>query len=524
VAAATRKAVEESESRSVPVTRRWFGEQFAVPDLTRGVREAIQAALWGEGVIVTPSFIESVQGEHFELTLMASPRPHGRLRRAAAPAKNVSRRSLASVLAISSLLGGYAAVLQLWPSSPSPPTPMGGDFNVAVARFITAPEAPPDDQAYARTVSRSVFEAVGGGLKRTKVAESYAYEVRSPEEVGPVASESEADRLAGAVSADIVVYGSVKGYGSRIEIAPRFYVHPKDRRPASELGGSHDAGGDLSADQALSPPAVRREIRQKVEKRAAALTEVVVGLSEYTFGDYAAAQNHFQSAERDKDLDLSRLGRVAVLFQGNAAGKRGKFRAAEAAFRRALARDPDYVRAQLGLADVRLQRAGRCRAGTADREALELASASFARIEITPADPGWELSRARRRYGLARAGACQLLAGYARKREDLTRTTEDYRSVIRAYARGLDEVRDAAAGSHAGLALLALAFGEPRSRLITAYGEYRAALAAYLRPDRTRVGYLRSFARAAAELRRVSDAEAAEREADKIKRSLRVER
>ena len=94
----------------------------------------------------------------------------------------------------------------------------------------------------------------------------------------------------------------------------------------------------------------------------------VRGLGEYALDNHAAAETDFEAAVREFSSVAVIPGyatdrtEVLYLMLGNAIGRAGRDRSAEAAahFRRALAENPSFARAELGLAES-FRAATRCR-------------------------------------------------------------------------------------------------------------------------------------------------------------------
>jgi tetratricopeptide (TPR) repeat protein len=180
-----------------------------------------------------------------------------------------------------------------------------------------------------------------------------------PSIVGKV--DDDPEKVAEKYGAKIVVYGDiVKNARGQLEITPRFYVDPNAFADAAEITGASKLG---SAIQVNTPPNALT-VQQVLSSRTTALAYVIVGLSKYVAQDYAGAQDAFNSALNQPDLDIDQGGQAVRVLLGSTykklaslAVQRGDRDTARAQLEQAIIeyttvqeQTPEYARAYVGLA------------------------------------------------------------------------------------------------------------------------------------------------------------------------------
>jgi hypothetical protein len=254
------------------------------------------------------------------------------------------------------------------------PTAMPADgFNIAVAEFRAEDQAgqPIKDSAAVERAS-SIAGFLGTQTDVLRQVLGKKVNVWGPEHhLGPV-KPGEEERRAEALKADVLVYGILRQTGeARWRLAPAFWLADEAFHPAEELRGEHALGTPI--DYRAGSTASEGDINRVMDVRLQALTTLLMGLSYYTGGsreDYQTAVATFQDAAADPEWGASanETGQeVLYLFLGNALLKESQFleddppeRAkmladSRIAYERAIALNPEYVRAHNGLGSVLLQ-------------------------------------------------------------------------------------------------------------------------------------------------------------------------
>lgn len=301
------------------------------------------------------------------------------------------------------------------------PQRMTGNFNIAVAPFVTlrggqdAGAEPGRTRAvevasFLKTELPAIAAVIPPGLLPVLI---WGPEDRVPK----VTDEADAPRRAAALGAHVLLYGSLTALdGGRWQLAPRFRVEwPEVLANAPELGGPHYLGRAIEFDERSVSTAAARA---RLEVRLRGLVPLIEGLSYYAGGteaDYQQAAARFQAAAATEWGQGTGEGQEIVhLFLGNALLKssyflesaelrrgacpmderRCKLDESEAAARKALALAPDYARAHNLLAAVLYQQA---RPLVCDPDAcnwdwplvdkaIEQQQLALAAAEATPAD------------------------------------------------------------------------------------------------------------------------------------------
>ena len=102
-------------------------------------------------------------------------------------------------------------------------------------------------------------------------------------------------------------------------------------------------------------PASSEELRRQALARTSIMANLVIGLGYYLTGRYDRAAHYFEVADGLPGWDPGEGKELLYVMLGNTAGKRGDLDAATQYYAEALAANPEYARAQLGAAEVRLR-------------------------------------------------------------------------------------------------------------------------------------------------------------------------
>ncbi|GIF75468.1 hypothetical protein [Asanoa siamensis] len=371
------------------------------------------------------------------------------------------------VLLALSLLGGGAV----------PPLPrMTGLYNVVVTPFASSGAAErsrlPD--ALQHTLTREL-RAWSEGVP--------AVQLRGPTGVraadGPdrvAALRAIADRH----SADIVVAGRVDAAGDRVTITVELFLAERILAETPELVGVHEISVTEPADVLDRNPAINEQLAADTLDYVAGVVAFLRGLGDYATDDFTGAEAQFRTSAARFTATGQRTVRMETvhLMLGNTIGRGAPDRFAAAAdfYRRALAANPGYVRARVGLAE-----AERVASGCGDRPALERAvdgyrAALTAGTDAGDLDP--TLAALKARLGLGLAYQCLTLAGGG---DHWAAAQAAFEAVLAGYAAPPAAPRQRlplAAEARAGQALTAYLTAD-KPETAARYGGYPAAVDAY---------------------------------------------
>ncbi|WP_045744894.1 tetratricopeptide repeat protein [Actinoplanes rectilineatus] len=334
--------------------------------------------------------------------------------------------------------------------TPALPAPMTGLYNILVAPFGSAPAV---QLAFVRNL-------------RAWAAGDTAIETRGPAGVRP----GDLGRLAADHHADVAVTGRLHTAGDRATLSITLVLTDRVFSETPEFVGRHEFRLDEPADVVRGNIEVSRNLADDALSYVKAVVAFVRGLGRYALDDYPGAEREFRSADRD----LTRVtapSEVVQLMLGNAVGRDSRFAEAATAFRRALQRRPDYVRAAVGLAEA--LRAGAGCAGDDPRGDDLREAIGHYRAALPVA--GDALLEMKARLGLGLTHQCLAIAG---DRAHWTEADVEFTAVQGVQqAAGLtaEAGRQAlrlAAEARAGQALTAHLTGEP----VVAARAYREAI------------------------------------------------
>jgi tetratricopeptide (TPR) repeat protein len=433
-----------------------------------------------------------------------------------------TRRWIALTVAI---LGFIATVLGLYDAyerrvKGQPPTRMTGHVNVVVAEFGLAG----GDQDQTRlAIAKDLAWETANQLRRQLQPEAdqdLRIEVRGPgdPDIGPIRGATQlerqdhAEKLSGAINAHVVVYGELGVGPLGTSLRPEFYLSSDlVLRGAEELidaqAGEHRLGaaiqrpGDVAENQL-----VYGDLHTELAARVKVLADVAAGLVFLNNSDRAAeAAPFFQAAETVKGWDDDEGKEVLYLLLGNAKLRwfsqtiqlaptrpgvaRQMLHDAADHYRQALRLDPQYARAQLGLAEATFLRAqGSCQPGRTDRAGLERAARLFATAGRSANQPHTADVGTKVAFGLGRTYVCLTSAGVNRQsqaRQELSAVLRDYSP---APGNHNPRVQLLAAEAHGQLGALDYVLGtttRSRQRYQAAAASYQQALELSAgRPDR----------------------------------------
>jgi tetratricopeptide (TPR) repeat protein len=336
---------------------------------------------------------------------------------------------------------------------------MTGLINVAVADFG---ELNTDGEATSSQVGRSlaaeVFASIAPGLASLNQLDDKASspQLRSPEHVGGITGKDERARLARAEGianshrADVLVYGNLVFGVNSITFIPEFYLGDRLLRDSYELSGSYAFGKPITVSGGRDSSSALEELRDAIKERLITLYGFVRGLDYFSRGDYSRARSLFLEAEAGWSTEDSK--EVLYLFLGSVAGRQKDLDAAESFYQLAQGLNDNYVRAQIGLAEVTFQkvvsRVG-CDHAHTDDERSEIRKAIRAYDAALSANRPASLKRAnidaKVAFGRGRAFLCLGQSGDSEAWSDAER---NFRSVIASSKADDLALMDLAAEAH----------------------------------------------------------------------------
>jgi tetratricopeptide (TPR) repeat protein len=287
-------------------------------------------------------------------------------RNALAAVFNINIRDLKwqPVVIVLTIVGGLLGAI-LWFVIPRSSPIMTGQFNVAVAEFLVLDEngntvGRDDGKRLAAYVAQQIeTQFVGIELGKT-----VPYEIWGPDHVDPIKGKTVDERKTNAadvaqkIQAQVLIYGVILADGSRSKFMPEFYISHRGFWQASEIGGPHEMGSQLSLTlpfgqsiQAIENPALAGRVN--------ALNLITIGLAYYSVDDYQSASRYFEQASNESRWLESSGKEVAYLLLGNAyIGRASKeddnqyLPPAEQSYAEALRINPRYGRGLVGIANV----------------------------------------------------------------------------------------------------------------------------------------------------------------------------
>jgi tetratricopeptide (TPR) repeat protein len=474
--ALARELAADGNQRHVSV--RTLRERFGRTRLTASARDQISDALSRAGVVVEPE-LERASLEDDVLLRLKEPAARGWRPRQLVEGGLRAWKVVVAVLGLLATLTGLYTFIEERQRN-TPPERLAGDMNIAVAPFTaTARDGEADGSQIGDRLAHQVRTTLGAQLGRRSDPARGAFDIAPPPALQPVeggtAGErtTAAERLAGEVGADIVVYGDIRIEPDRSILAPRFYLSGQTLGDADELIGSHRLGAPAVIVGAGDSFATRVQARRLLAARTRTLSDFVVGLSYFDSDKYEAATRWFRQAEAAGAG--GEASEVIYLFLGHAAGRSGELVQAGRFYERALEAEPEYARARFGLAEVQFQRShGGCKPDKIDADGLHKALRGYLRAEAERRKPYGDLLQARARFGRARALYCLAQAGIEARFADAEAL---FRSVVRAYTGGEPILKDEASESLAFIGSINL----PSRRDKTPERELREAAEYYRR-------------------------------------------
>lgn len=323
---------------------------------------------------------------------------------AAAPPPPVQRRHRAwwpaAVLVVVALLVTMAGAS----ARPPAPAPMAGLFNILVMPSAALP-------ALENTLSRELEQWA---------RDEPIVAVRGPDGVDPAPSAALVD-VGRKHGADVVLSGRLTEAGDLWTMTIDVVLTERVFSETPEFVGRHEISLTEPADVIGGNVEVNRQLAGDAVRYVQSVVAFVRGLGRYALDDYPGAERDFRTADRIRSgiTDTVRA-EVVLLMLGNAVGRAGRYGEAATIFRRALAEQPGYARATVGLAEA--LRAG-FHSDPADlRQAMDLYRAALGH-------PGNALLEMKARLGLGLTYQRLSIAGPPRWAE----ADAEFGAALRAY-------------------------------------------------------------------------------------------
>lgn len=372
-------------------------------------------------------------------------------------------------------------------------TIMQGDFNIVVTQFQVSGQG--EGLEDAQELALTFANAISREMESLEEEMKQKIEIGLPNESRLVNGRSEeeraksADKLAGRIHADVVIYGVIDVDGLKAEIKPEFYVKSDEFDPVAEVTGQYRMGSKISIDK-IDNISRKSQVGDIFAKRAQALAFLVYGMSDFVIGDYETAKNTFKKALQISDWDNPD---VIYVMLGNSALKQNNFAEAQEYYQQALETNLKYARAYSGLGSAfYFQALGDTRSETYDTIDIELLTKSVETYQKAfnsdLEHPPLADVTTRVNFGMGQAYLLKAITeadrGYPEtSRQTLEKAIQALQKVIYDYGEGNNlRVKEVAAYTHGHLGLIYRLTNQPQK----AIPEYEQALTLLPRLERTK--------------------------------------
>lgn len=369
------------------------------------------------------------------------------------------------------LLGVIVALAYfLWPKNPEA---MTGEFNVAVAEFTVLDEdGQPIGSQDGENFADFLFQRLE--LEFAGLDLSIPYELWPPGYTGQISGTTPQERAqagekrADEINANILVYGFITQGGAGSQVHPEFFVNYRGFEQAEELTGEHELGRPVRLDLPFDPAQFQGVDNPALTARIKALNLITIGLAYLMTDNHDQAYTYFVEAESTPGWLTSAGKEVVYLLLGNTHVRRATMEKssvplmeAQQAFENALQINPDYARAQVGLAGtLYLQALGDPEDpsfDTVDPDKLTEAEAAFQNaLQAADAPDSAEIP-AKVHNGL---GQVYLVRAQIGETEWISRAQSEFEAVVSAFVAGDTRLADLAGHAYARLGFIALMEGD----------------------------------------------------------------
>jgi tetratricopeptide (TPR) repeat protein len=210
------------------------------------------------------------------------------------------------------------------------------------------------DAANAKTAASSQMAIWHDDLPRTqKRVKLGRLAGKSPEDRAQAA-----EALAQRIGADVVIYGHLEPAGNGTQLVQEFYVTPRLRPEANETIGRYELGEPIPvpADLLNGDSLAKGAVAAQVGDRTTALYRLLLALREDTLGRHEQALALLRQTEADL-ASWSGGSEILYYFIAREALYLKRYDEAEAAARKAVTINPDYVRGYVVLGGISQDRA-----------------------------------------------------------------------------------------------------------------------------------------------------------------------
>jgi len=264
------------------------------------------------------------------------------------------------LIAVTGLIGYL--IFQLRPTQPDK---MQGQFNVAVSEFVVQDENEDSVQSEdGRALANYLYQQIRTNFEELELQKIVPYDIWTPEYTGSIVGrtaaerEQAAEKKANDIGAHIIIYGVLIKNGKDSDLRPEFFVNHSSFQEAAEIVGQHELGSRIrlklpSTDQipSIENPALAGRVN--------AVSMITLGLAYYSIDDFENAIRYFEQAENENRWVSTAGKEIIYLLLGNSyvrltsKGKAPQYLSqASIQYTKALEINPDYGRAQVGLASV----------------------------------------------------------------------------------------------------------------------------------------------------------------------------
>ncbi|MCU0485997.1 MAG: protein kinase [Anaerolineales bacterium] len=338
------------------------------------------------------------------------------------------------------------------------PVRMSGDFRVAVAEFDVIGN--PANPSLGKELADCVYQRLVQTFAEAKL--DFSIVVWGPDKVrsvsGITADERalDAQNLASALGADILVYSTIDVTQPVWQVQPEFLITSESFYQAAELNGPAQLGAAFTV-TGMGEIAQRLEFSTRMTPRVNILAHITVGLAYISAKNYPVAIRELQAIEALPEWEVYNSKEVLYLLVGNAALLAQDIPLAESYFLKSLDANPEYARAMIGLGGVYYLQAltpfdASKNPADTDMVLLQRSIETFLQASRASDQPPLADIPAKVHYGLGQGYFMLVYSGYE---TSFDAAANEFKAVIDSYGDGTNpRIREIAAESHARLGLI----------------------------------------------------------------------
>lgn len=290
--------------------------------------------------------------------------------------------ALGALTLFATFLGLYWGLVPFF-QPPPPFEKIGGELAIAVAPIT---EVDRDGNLLDSTDGDDLADKIAGSLQLDinqvkgdfdlRVGGTTEQKIRELKGATLQERQNDARQLANDYGAQVVIYGDLVLSEGETEFHPFLYITETYLRDAEELSGYHSFDEIPVGDDIRTNPQARQRLRESFLTQIPALVEFMLGLGNFALGDFKGAGTYFENATAKIESNSAspEIAKVYYLFAGKTAHDLGDWSAAQSHYQKALDKNKDFARAQLGYADTVFQQAkDDCQPGQVDVDGLNKA-------------------------------------------------------------------------------------------------------------------------------------------------------